>query len=305
MDMEFTAKESSALFGLLAESATDIIFKIDREGRVVNASQAIDRLKLPAHGHVSAGTRLLDIVAAEHVPQVKALCDSVLCGERDGQWIEFAVPCGQFGRQWFELQMCSLTDSLGWVEGALGIMRSVDDRHALREELDTARMTDPLTGLANRAAFLARLDEQDAPKDGGSLALFCIDWLNAINLRHGHGVGDRVLLLLADLLRGMAIADGDVVGRTSGDRFALYVPGVEPAALADACWDVLRTLEVTGTSRSPDAVPTTASAGLVSVTGSVDGSLERAELALFRARSKGRNRLEIEGVSAMPVARIA
>ncbi len=100
-------------------------------------------------------------------------------------------------------------------------------------------MTDPLTGLDNRSAFLGALDRalQDPRNHPVAVALLDLNDFKDINDTHGHDTGDEVLRHTADRLRH-AVADG-VVARLGGDEFAAFVPRADAdgSALADEIVD--------------------------------------------------------------------
>jgi diguanylate cyclase (GGDEF)-like protein len=105
---------------------------------------------------------------------------------------------------------------------AVAALRSADRVGRLRHEATH----DPLTGLANRRAFLERLSQETARADrhGGSFALVLCDMngLKAINDTYGHSAGDRALCLLAEVLRG-GLRRSDEAYRLGGDEFALVL----------------------------------------------------------------------------------
>jgi GGDEF domain-containing protein len=82
-------------------------------------------------------------------------------------------------------------------------MRSIDERRCLEEQLFTAAMTDPLTGLTNRQAFIAMLQHLVDQRIDGCLAVFDIDHFRAINMQYGQFAGDDVLVVFAELVRDM------------------------------------------------------------------------------------------------------
>jgi diguanylate cyclase len=103
--------------------------------------------------------------------------------------------------------------------------RVVAARRHRRELTEAWRVahTDDLTGLANRRALLAHLD--DVLPGGSALGLLLVDLddFKSINDNHGHGVGDRVLKAVASRLT-TATAPGALVARLGGDEFAVAVP---------------------------------------------------------------------------------
>lgn len=163
----------------------------------------------------------------------------------------------------------------------------------------TASLVDPLTGIANRRAFLegsAMLARRaDTDSTGAAVLLIDLDHFKQINDNYGHAFGDRVLQLFAQTACAN-IGPFDLVGRLGGEEFAalLHNSGKDKA-LATA--EKLRAafaaaaLEVDG-----HPVNATLSVGVaVSQHGPVDISamLAQADQALYHAKERGRNRVEL------------
>jgi len=184
--------ECSALYRLVATSPTDLIIKTDRRGRIVHATPATASLGMAFAGD-PIGRHLLELIHPAYAEVVLAQHCLALAGSTGGNWIEL-LAVAQGGEQvWMEMKLGGVPDGTG----ALGILRSTEDRRALENRLFVAAMTDPLTSLTNRNAFtrmLAHLVESGSP---GHLALFDLDHFRTINLRHGHSGGDRVLVAFA------------------------------------------------------------------------------------------------------------
>jgi diguanylate cyclase (GGDEF)-like protein len=121
----------------------------------------------------------------------------------------------------------------------LATLRSGElERERLVHEADAFRRearTDPLTQLLNRRGFLLELNhhcEHSTDLDSGDILLLAdIKGLKEANDRHGHTVGDQLLVDVADALRATASAR-DVLGRFGGDEFAVIVCDDSPAARA-------------------------------------------------------------------------
>lgn len=99
----------------------------------------------------------------------------------------------------------------------------------LADENRRLALTDPLTGLANRRAAMAVLDDAADAAETFGIALIDLDGFKQINDRFGHPVGDSLLCAIAESLRGAA-RDGDVVGRLGGDEFIVLLRRVASEA---------------------------------------------------------------------------
>jgi diguanylate cyclase (GGDEF)-like protein len=104
---------------------------------------------------------------------------------------------------------------------AVASLQTADRAVRLRHEATH----DPLTGLPNRRAFLARLNREAAGSDEPLAVILCdMDNLKLVNDRHGHEAGDRALEALADALRN-GLRRGDDAFRLGGDEFAVILGG--------------------------------------------------------------------------------
>ncbi len=183
------------------------------------------------------------------------------------------------------------------VVGTTAFLMMASERSRIR--LQRAAVTDELTGLPNRRALTFAAQQGMAQVAGGgrmSLILFDIDRFKSINDTHGHEMGDRALVHIAALLRGEVRAPG-VAGRFGGEEFLCVLPGAdvdEAAALAESLRERL--------DGSPLVLPgreltITASFGVSTVRSddpSIDRGLARADVALYRAKAGGRNRVEVD-----------
>lgn len=302
MGMKFTLKERSALYRLLAETTSDIIIKTDRAGYILHASPAIEQLgfAVPA---MLIGPHLLDLVHPARAEELHAEHDAAIRGRPHEGWLEFPALTRGEEERWFEIQIRSLRDGASRIYGALSIMRNIDERKALEDRLFAAELTDPLTGLTNRKAFIEMLRYITGRQIGGHLAIFKIDHFKAINMRFGQRNGDRVLLAFADLLR-KSLRREHIVSRIGGETLGVLMPGTGCAEAEDACQTVIDTLAQAGRTENGRGVTLTASAGLAEIGACLDVVIKRAEIALFLAKAKGRNRLEVDSGS-MECRRIA
>lgn len=292
MGINFTFQESSVLYGMLAESTSDIILKTDMKGFIVHASPGIERLGVRQPDSM-LGPHLLDLVAPEAKEAVEQAHSLAVAGRSSGEWVEFPAITADCRKRWFEIRFCELRGDDGVPYGALGVMRNIDERRVLNEKLFAATYTDSLTRLTNRTAFVTMLDHMLESEMEGCLALFSIDFFRSINMQYGQSVGDEVLLVFADLLREMLRSE-DIISRIGSERFAVILPRTTPEQAEAICNRVVATLAELRQKVGESRFAITASASVASIAIDLDSTIERAEMALFVAKAKGRNRLEME-----------
>lgn len=173
---------------------------------------------------------------------------------------------------------------------------AMDEVKTLREELEAARndaQRDELTGLANRRAIDAHLAELAEKGEPRVIALCDIDHFKSVNDRYGHGVGDRVIKLVASTLEDACTAQ--FVGRWGGEEFIVIMPSSDIAAVIKRLNQARQTLADTKFKLRETDEPM----GLISFSGGVAlavggkqanvTALQQADKALYRAKDEGRN----------------
>jgi diguanylate cyclase (GGDEF)-like protein len=169
---------------------------------------------------------------------------------------------------------------------------------ALNRELATR---DALTGLLNRRAMVELLAREHPRIERGqgplAVALLDIDWFKRINDGLGHGAGDEVLRRFAAILKTQLRA-ADALARWGGEEFLLLMPGTrldDARVVLDRLRRAVHASDEFGSIAADLKV--SFSAGLVEVGDgeSQDAALERADRALYQAKERGRNRIEIGG----------
>jgi diguanylate cyclase (GGDEF)-like protein len=159
-----------------------------------------------------------------------------------------------------------------------------------------ASMTDALTGLANRRAFLEFAEQRLNARASGTVAflMFDLDRFKAINDGHGHSMGDRVLQLFAQTLSANLPRDS-IAGRLGGEEFAAIVGGPDQKATHAAAERVRESFATAARVVGGIPIAATVSIGLAHADdrrADVEALCERADKALYRAKALGRNRIE-------------
>ncbi|MDH0099110.1 diguanylate cyclase [Pseudomonas sp. GD04158] len=175
-------------------------------------------------------------------------------------------------------------------------LRTISNLH---EQLREQALCDPLTGLYNRRYLdeffsreLARAQRENLPL---ALALIDLDHFKRLNDECGHLVGDDVLKAVAKHLLDN-LRSTDAVFRIGGEEFLLILPGLDAQA-AMARLEALRTqLSQVGQPTRIGTLPVTLSAGIAIWPAhgqGLDSLLQAADVALYRAKRDGRNRVEV------------
>lgn len=170
-----------------------------------------------------------------------------------------------------------------------------------REHLEEQRqkaLIDPLTGLPNRAAWSERLDYEIGQwqQHGNTLmlAMLDLDHFKRINDNYGHLAGDKVLKIIASVLR-KRLRGTDFIARFGGEEFVLLMPSTVPATGMKLLESLRASIEACPFHFKGERVTITISMGLTAFrTGEhSDLVLKRADQALYRAKNGGRNRVEL------------
>ena len=186
----------------------------------------------------------------------------------------------------------------------LTISSVVAVRDELLKQLRQAADHDGLTGLLNRRAFEQRMQDAlaaDRPSGRSLVILWLdIDHFKAINDHHGHLAGDAVLQAFAATARGCC-REGDLLGRMGGEEFALVVEVGGPASAIAAAERLRRAFAEQTVCWNEAVIRATVSIGAYHLARPEhDGGdlVKQLDEALYRAKRKGRDRIEWLGEAA-------
>ncbi len=209
----------------------------------------------------------------------------------DGQLHELELEDGRW------LQFSEHRTPKGYIVGS---RIDITERKRLETELREQASTDALTGLPNRRHFLQRLEDELERVRRRTTREACVlmldlDHFKRINDQYGHAAGDSLLRHFANLLRHELRAS-DTAGRMGGEEFAVILPGSGLQAAQGFAQRICDKLIQHPMSFGRDEVGMTVSIGIAAITAddlSADAVLSRADRALYQAKDKGRNRVQL------------
>jgi len=187
-------------------------------------------------------------------------------------------------------------DTLGGHQVSQGLLIDITDRKQLESKLIHDALHDPLTGLANRVLLRDHLERALARRgrSGGTVALLFVDLddFKRVNDSYGHAAGDQILVRVAERLVSAVRAD-DVVGRQSGDEFAVLLGHVrdDDEAIASAeriLGELRRPILLGGHSITVGGSVGIALASAAST--SAEDLLTQADAAMYAVKAEGKGR---------------
>ena len=306
-------QESLALYRLLTEDAQDVLWRTDSQLVLTYISPADERLRGFRADEV-LGHSVFEMFTDEGVELVKGMLRRQAIEDAAGSsggFLRFQVEhrCKDGRLIWGEMLSKLDRNAQGEIIGYHGITREITERKHLEEQVRQLAFHDPLTRLANRRLMLEHLEQamstSKRSQRHSALLFLDLDNFKPLNDTHGHGVGDLLLIEVAERLKA-CVREADTVARFGGDEFVVLLcelstqPG-EAAEQAVAIAEKVRTrLAEPYVLQSAPSAPAvrhecTASIGVAVFRGrdeSQNAVIDRADAAMYRAKEEGRNRIQ-------------
>jgi diguanylate cyclase (GGDEF)-like protein len=223
-------------------------------------------------------------------------------------WLVFAFPVAVGGTfysvVWFSI--IGLESLLFLIVASFMILAMAKERSELVHK--TNAMLDPLTNIPNRRAFLdaamRRMRQRSRNPEPVTALLFDLDHFKSINDRFGHSVGDEVLRVFTAKAVG-EFRSTDLMGRLGGEEFGALLFGASEGTAIATADRIRRALMVATAEIGEHHVDATVSVGIAvlppEMTENVAELFARADNALYRAKERGRNRVEVAGKAVQVV----
>jgi diguanylate cyclase (GGDEF)-like protein/PAS domain S-box-containing protein len=206
------------------------------------------------------------------------------------------------GTRWASTTKMPLVDPRGWVVGTFGISRDISERKHAEARFEYQAFYDAVTDLPNRALFMNRLEHllrRARRKSGAPLlfALVCldVDRFKGVNDSLGHQQGDDLLVQIARRLE-TCVRPGDTLARLGGDEFTVLLEDIRSETDATRVAERIHKALAEPFTVGGTDVFISASLGIaLSSSGYVkpEEMLRDADIAMYRAKSKGRSRHEV------------
>jgi len=168
-------------------------------------------------------------------------------------------------------------------------------RLKLYKDIETLAITDGLTGVYTRRYFVERFDEEirRSALRKSSLAFLMIDadYFKMINDQHGHLTGDQVLKEIANIIQEN-VREIDIVGRFGGEEFCVVLPDTDTEGARVVAERIRKSAEKRLIKAYDNTVRVTLSIGIAIYPSDgkmLEEMMDKADWALYRAKSQGRN----------------
>jgi diguanylate cyclase (GGDEF)-like protein/PAS domain S-box-containing protein len=291
---EATLKNSEERYRTLVESSTDAILMLDREKNAITCNQAFLALFGYQKKEIeSQSVRIIHPSEESFRTYGKATYPLVeRVGSLREEWDLMRKDGMIFSA---EIVTSPIRSPDGTTTGYICIIRDITERKRAEEELAYMATHDSLTGLPNRTLFTDRLTMAlvQARRSQKKLAvmLLDLDYFKNVNDTLGHGVGDQLLSAVGHRLQGL-LRRGDTVARIGGDEFLLLLPEMLQVEYATTLAQ-----KVLQAFREPFAcdgheLHITTSIGIAIFPdddGDADTLIKNADIAMYRAKNKGRD----------------
>ncbi len=292
---EQTERQSEQHFRTLIENSSDIVMIFDREGKIAYQSPSVERI-LGYAQDLLIGKKGISFIHPEDRVAIKDAYQILAQNPQNEVMREYRFH--HKDGSWCVLEGIAkiLDDKDTGVKGILVNARDINERRVLESKLKHQAFHDPLTNLANRVLFRSRVEEAltNIWQTNSQIAVLFLDLDNFKNVNDslGHDAGDRLLVGFTDRLR-LCVRAKDTVARLGGDEFAILIEGEDLQRNA-----VLVAERILEKVQQPFQINNSAVKIGISIGIAfsdlektiADDLLRNADVAMYIAKSKGKNR---------------
>ena len=292
-------------FQFLTENSVDVVCQAEMDATMRYVSPSSTRV-LGWAPEEMIGRNIAEFLLPEHLPTFAVAVAHAKTPGVEQKSVTLQLRRRDGSACWLEMNARFVCDQeTGQAVSAVVIMRDVNVRKHLEEQLAMLAHTDGLTGLANRRAFDAALETEWSrtirERSQMSLLLLDIDHFKTFNDGYGHQMGDDCLRAVATAAREAVRRATDLVARYGGEEIAVVLPGTDAASagvVAEAARQAVMNLRIPHVANVQGGGLVTVSVGAATAMARDGASLKMpasllmlADSALYRSKSAGRNRV--------------
>ncbi|MFP3984241.1 MAG: diguanylate cyclase, partial [Desulfurivibrionaceae bacterium] len=294
-------KESEERLRSITESTGDAIIMMDNRGAISFWNPAATEI-LGYRPEEAIGQDLHEMLAPQRYHEaVRSALPAFLetgCGNLVGKKVELSA----LKKNGCEISV-ALTLSAVFLQEqwhAVGILRDITGQKNMEKELARLAETDNLTGLFNRRIFMERFAHEISrcQRYGKAAVLMMLDLdrFKKVNDTYGHAAGDKVIRQLSRILREN-VRETDVPGRVGGEEFTVLLPETTVDAAMPVARRLLHQIRKSAVVVDDEEIRFTASIGVAQLRADdadPEILLARADAAMYQAKDKGRDRVEVK-----------
>ena len=282
-------------YRVIVERTTDCVVRLDSKGYLSYANPAFRELCAPCFPQTPPDEFLDLVVPADRPAAEEALRMALSRPSEHRVQLRCQVNNNVHHMEW---TLCSIPGVDRAVAGLIGVGRDISAHVALNTELRSRAEHDSLTGLANRGRFsevaTATIERAHRLNQPVAIMMIDLDHFKKVNDTWGHNAGDIALQSCAKILREQCRAQ-DMPARLGGEEFTILMigGGDDAQGVAERILNAIAGHPVLLPDGQQIRLTTSIGVAVLQADDKLETMLARADMALYSAKQKGRNRVEL------------
>jgi diguanylate cyclase (GGDEF)-like protein/PAS domain S-box-containing protein len=279
---ESELREAKAYLENILESANDLIYILDTEGRFTYTNRKFEEFGYNPRDLIDKS--FLEILAPKH--KGNRFRKTLTTGIKQVYEVEMLEKGGKQVRN-IVVSTSPLVDDSGTLRGVLVLGKDITERKRAEEELRRMSITDSLTDLFNQRHFFQKIEEETVRAKRMfypiCLMMFDIDNFKRYNDTNGHLAGNEILKTAGRIIQTTIRETVDSAFRYGGDEFAIILPNTTPSEVETIAYRIKERLD-----NSLDGLTISIGISSMGEHGSLEDFINSADKAMYAAKSRGK-----------------